>query len=105
MTSSTHIPAILVVLTMLPSLAWAGGDTANGKALAQIWCSNCHLVEGSSTGKDTVPPLADIAQRGAPQQLQARAFLASPHPPMPNFDLARQQVDDIVAYLNSLAAH
>jgi hypothetical protein len=26
----------------------------------------------------------------------------SPHPPMPNISLSRQQIDDIVAYLSSL---
>jgi mono/diheme cytochrome c family protein len=31
-----------------------------------------------------------------------RAWLADPHPPMPNFNLSRQQIDDIVAYLDSL---
>lgn len=89
-------------LALLPSLAWAAGDAARGEALARVWCANCHTVEGTGTGRDTAPPLTDIAKRGAPDQFQARAFLASPHPPMPNFDLARQQIDDIVAYLNGL---
>jgi len=93
----------VAVIALLPSLARAAGDVARGEALARVWCANCHTVEGNSSGKDVAPPLADIAKRGSPEQLQARAFLVSPHPPMPNFDLARQQIDDIVAYLNSLA--
>jgi len=100
----TTSAVIVVALGVLPSLAWAAGDAARGHALARVWCSNCHLVEGSAEGKDVAPPLAQIAKRGAPNQLRARAFLSAPHPPMPNFDLARRQIDDIVAYLNSLAA-
>jgi len=89
-------------LLLAPGAASAGGDAARGEAYAQIWCANCHLVDPAHAGKDSAPPLAEIARRGKPDQLQARAFLNAPHPPMPNFDLARQQVDDIVAYLNSL---
>ncbi len=94
--------AALACSTILPGLALAAGDAENGHALARIWCANCHVIDVAGSGKDTAPPLPAIAQRGAPDQLKARAFLAAPHPPMPNFSLARQQIDDIVAYLNSL---
>ena len=70
-----------------------------------MWCSSCHVVDSEGTAKDVAPPFSDIAARSAPGQLEARAFLVAPHPPMPNFDLAREQIDDIVAYLNSLAGH
>lgn len=93
----------LACFAVLPSVAWAAGDAANGHALVRIWCSSCHVVDAEGGGKDVAPPLPEIARRQAPDQLQARAFLAAPHPPMPNFDLAREQIDDIVAYLNSLA--
>ncbi|HKT20349.1 MAG TPA: cytochrome c [Stellaceae bacterium] len=83
----------------------AAGDAARGEALAQTWCANCHVVEpGSTAAKDTAPSLREIARRGGPDQIEARTFLNAPHPPMPNFDLARAQIDDVVAYLKSLAA-
>ena len=92
---------LLLGLLLAPGLARAAGDPARGEALARVWCVNCHVV--GNTGKDTAPPLAEIARRGDPAQREARAFITSPHPPMPNFNLARQQIDDIVAYLQSLA--
>jgi len=95
---------ILVVLVSASSAGWAAGDAARGEALARTWCANCHIVGGSTSGKDSAPPLPEVAKRGAPAQIQAKAFLSSPHPPMPNFNLAREQIDDIVAYLNTLAA-
>jgi len=88
-------------LALLPHIACAAGDPGRGQALAQVWCVNCPVVGNS--GKDTAPPLAAIARRGDPAQREARAFLNAPHPPMPNFNLAGQQIDDIVAYLQSLA--
>jgi mono/diheme cytochrome c family protein len=95
--------SLSVVLVMAPGLAWAAGDAARGQALTQVWCANCHVVDSHGDGKDTAPPLPEVARRGAPDQIEARTFLNAPHPPMPNFDLARQQSDDIIAYLNSLA--
>ncbi len=92
---------LVTSLALLPHLAWAAGDPDRGQALAQLWCVNCHVVGNS--GKDTAPPLAEIARRGDRTQREARAFLNAPHPPMPNFNLANQQIDDIVAYLQSLA--
>ena len=94
----------LIAAAALPGIAWAAGDAARGEALAQTWCANCHLVEPNSAARDSAPPLRENARRGAPDQIVARTFLNAPHPPMPNFDLARPQIDDIVAYLKSLAA-
>lgn len=85
-----------------PSYASAAGDPEHGRALAQVWCANCHTVERQ--GQDTAPPLEEIARHGSPEEREARAFLNAPHPPMPDFNLARQQIDDIVAYLQSLAS-
>ena len=49
------------------------------------------------------PPFAGIARREAGNPEWVRAWLAAPHPSMPNLNLAPQQVEDIVAYLQSLA--
>lgn len=103
MMQAMKLLAISTALAMLSSSAWAAGDVARGHALAEVWCSNCHIVDADGNGKDAAPPFPVIARRGWPDQRVARAFLNAPHPPMPNFDLARAQIDDIVAYLNSLA--
>ncbi len=81
--------------------AHAAGDAAAGHALARQWCTGCHVVD--NTGQDVAPPFASIARRRAGDPTWVRAWLAAPHPSMPNFNLARQQVEDIVAYLQSLA--
>lgn len=93
----------LTLVALSATAAHAAGDAARGAVLAKAWCSNCHIVDRSGTGKDAAPPFPSIAERNAPDQLQPKAFLAAPHPPMPDFNLARTEIDDIVAYLNSLA--
>jgi mono/diheme cytochrome c family protein len=87
----------------LISEAYAAGDVARGQALANVWCTSCHIVDRKGTGTNVAPPFPKIAERGAPEQRGPRAFLFAPHPPMPDFNLARDQIEDIVAYLNSLA--
>lgn len=82
--------------------AFAAGDAASGLALAKTWCTTCHVVAPSVTGGDNAPPFAAIANRSNLSSGALRAWLTAPHPPMPNLNLSRQQIDDIVAYLDSL---
>ena len=93
---------LLALLAMLAVRAWAAGDAERGHALAQIWCANCHAIDAKGPAKDSAPSFGSIAARGKPEQREARAFLNAPHPPMPDFNLARTQIDDIVAYLATL---
>ncbi len=79
------------------------GDPARGEAMANRWCTSCHLVGGGKSGQDTAPPFAAIAhdpQRGPDYW---RGFLAKPHPPMPPIQFSRQEIEDFVAYFGELA--
>ena len=80
-----------------------GGVVANGRALATTWCSACHLVPGGrpATVAD-VPTFQSLAQRLPTDADVLAAFIANPHPPMPNLSLARQDIRDILAYIASL---
>lgn len=82
--------------------AEAAGNAQAGHALARIWCSSCHVVDESGQGRDTAPPFATIANSSHATRSWLRGWLTQPHPPMPNFNLSRQEIDDIVAYLDSL---
>jgi len=78
-------------------------DVEAGHAIAQRWCANCHVTAEAQRGQDTAPPLATIAERHASDQTWLRAWLTSPHPPMPNLNLTRQEIDNVIAYLATLA--
>lgn len=84
------------------SLAWADGNAKTGALLARHWCGACHGLGGVAS--DAAPPLETIAQRAHDGASWLRAWLADPHPPMPNLTLSRSEIDDIVAYLETLAA-
>ena len=88
--------------TIAVSPAWAAGDVEIGAFLASKWCSGCHLVETSGTGTDAAPSFQSIARNRGADQAWLRAWLISPHPPMPNLNLSRLEIDDLVAYLASL---
>lgn len=85
------------------SPAFAAGDAAAGKALAERWCSSCHIVTAEQkTATTEAPPFADIAARHADAIDALAGFLADPHPPMPQMSLTRQEIDDLLAYIGSL---
>jgi mono/diheme cytochrome c family protein len=96
------LPLLLAGALVFADRACAAGDPEQGHALAKTWCSGCHAVEPGGVQRDApAPPFPSIAAQH-PEQL--RAFLTSPHPPMPNFNLSRSQIDDLVAYIQSLGA-
>lgn len=102
---ATVIAALAAAILSLcaASAAMAAGDEQAGKDLARRWCTGCHVVDRSGAGTDTAPPFPAIARQHSQDQTWLRAWLAEPHPPMPNLNLTRQEIDDIVAYLDSLS--
>jgi mono/diheme cytochrome c family protein len=84
-------------------VASAAGDAAAGKMLAERWCATCHLVAPEQTTATTeAPPFATIAARHGESIDALAAFLADPHPPMPQMSLTRQEIGDLLAYIGSL---
>lgn len=99
------LPALTIALCgNAPISAGAAGNGPAGQALAQRWCSACHAVDRVGPASDTAPAFSTIARTAHRDDAWLRAWLTDPHPPMPNFQLSRQQIDDIMAYLGSLAA-
>ena len=82
--------------------AHAAGDVARGATIAKRWCVNCHVVSADQkSAKVDVPTFSDIAKR-RPDDRAISRFLVDPHPPMPNLNLTRQEIDDVVSYIRSL---
>lgn len=103
---------VIAVALFVPTPSHALDDLANGKRLAVQWCSSCHLVTpDQKQAKVDVPPFMTIAKRSEEDLDQLPAFLADPHSKitkfnqshqMPNFNLSRQAISDLVAYIRSL---
>lgn len=79
------------------------GPVVAGKAIAQTWCVNCHVVTaGQTTGSDQAPTWSSIADRPGTTSDSLHAFLARPHGKMPDFKLGGQDIDNVTAYILSL---
>lgn len=81
------------------------GDPARGRAFAQEVCTPCHHVIPQQFGLrlTTAPSFAAIAATPSMTQTALNAFLASPHPTMPNIMLQSDEAADVIAYILSLA--
>lgn len=76
-----------------------------GRVMAVAKCGSCHAV--GPTGDSpfaAAPPLRQIADLYPPTQLQ-EAFgegVMTGHPAMPQFELTPSEINDLIAYLDSL---
>ncbi|MBW6401877.1 cytochrome c [Roseomonas sp. HJA6] len=96
---------ILLAGTALPALAQTEpGDPAAGRRLAETWCANCHRIapQGPGPVSDAAPAFAAVAAMPSTTRMALAAFLQTPHPRMPNYQLSREEMDDVIAYLLSL---
>ncbi|HDZ74812.1 MAG TPA: c-type cytochrome [Aurantimonas coralicida] len=95
----------LLLPLLLPGAAEAQvkGDAAIGRAIAERWCAACHIVSPEQTsGSADVLTFMTIAEQADEDRGSLKAFLADPHPVMPDMSLTRQEIRDIVAYIGSL---
>jgi len=94
-------PVLALVLTAVPAAA-IPADPEQGERIAQRWCAPCHLASpDQKQASADVPPFVTLARSKTDQQLAA--FLTDPHPRMPNLNLSREEIADIVAFIRSLA--
>ncbi|HYD70822.1 c-type cytochrome [Azospirillum sp.] len=98
-----RLAAGALLLAVLPHGPAGAADARNGRAIAERWCTACHVVAEGQAGSDAAPSLPQVARNRATDQRWLRAWLTDPHPPMPNLNLSRGDIDDLVAYLERLA--
>lgn len=94
--------ALVLLGAALAARGAAAQDPDSGRRLAMKWCVSCHIVVPGADGSDAAPPFETIANDPRVSERGLRAWLAEPHPPMPNLHLDRLEIDDVVAYLESL---
>ena len=97
--------------------AAAGLTAADGKSLAQQYCTACHrvtkeqaqppdVVVDTGTGPETfpAPSFARIAARSDRTEAQLRERILNPHYPMRAQQFIPEELDAIIAYILSLRA-
>ncbi len=97
-----HRLVLGLVLVLLGGAAQAA-DPERGLQLARTWCAQCHIVAPGDAGSDAGPPFSVVAGSLEPDGEFLRQWLLAPHEPMPFLDLADPEVDDLRAYIQSLA--
>lgn len=91
--------AVCAAMTVRPAVA---GDPAAGRALAERWCTGCHLIGADGPGSDMAPPFHAIASDPTKSREGLVIWLATPHTNMPNLGLSRLEIEDLVSYIVSL---
>ena len=82
------------------------GSPDKGALLADRFCSNCHLTDDGSRNAVPagIPTFRGIANKPGQTGMHIVNVLIAPHPPMPNMNLSREEIGDIIAYLQGLRA-
>ena len=111
--SRVHWFAVAVVHL---ALVWCASATASaqvaepsaekGRELAIRLCRSCHLIENASAQAVPAGTLTFRGMATKPGQTveQITAVLIQPHAPMPDIQLTRAEIDNIIAYLDALPA-
>jgi cytochrome c len=101
-TATRLIAASALLQAWSPALAAAAGRPEAGRLLVTSSCTSCHTAPAAQSGTDVAPPFAAIARDNRGNSAWIRLWLTDPHPPMRGINLTRQQIDDVIAYLESL---
>ena len=103
-TRSFVLSAAISIYSICGVAAPVRGDPEAGRQLVLASCIGCHALTGSNRATDGAPPLSFLAKDNRARPAWVRGWLMDPHPPMPTIALNRAQIDNIVAYLNTLAS-
>jgi mono/diheme cytochrome c family protein len=94
------LAAALLLVSLTPTRA---ADATNGARLAKIWCASCHIVGRTPPARTQPgPPSFPSLARGGLSPARLRTFLIKPHGDMPDLSLTRAEIEDLVAYIESL---
>ena len=77
-----------------------------GARLARQTCASCHAVGRRGASPTAAPPFRDIVRRHSLSELEGRFVdgAVADHPPMPAYVFRASEIDDLMAYLETLQA-
>jgi len=77
---------------------------SDGRAIAERWCVSCHDIGAGDTrtAKDVAPTFESVAHRPNLSREHLETWIGNPHPPMPNMHLTREEIENLVEYIESL---
>jgi mono/diheme cytochrome c family protein len=83
------------------ALAQMSGDPGLGRQTALTLCATCHLVanEQTSPPMDGVHTFEELARDRRVTESRLRGFLNRPYPPMPDPELSRQEIENLLSFI------
>jgi len=93
---------LIAILGLMATPVLAAGNADTGQQLAEKWCSSCHNIGTATRTTDAAPSFPSLAEQARTNPSWTKAWLTAPHPPMEGIQLSRREIDDIVAYLQSV---
>lgn len=96
-------PLVIGIITISVTSV-AAADVENGRALAEENCARCHDIAVGGASKMHPPSFSAIAGYRPEEQILSRILYPALHSPMPAWTnwISRDEVDDLVAYIQSL---
>lgn len=76
-------------------------DAKRGQRLAERFCATCHAIDSAYKGAVVAGVPSFLSFTKLPNRRIAGALIA-PHKPMPNMQLTRNEISDIIAYIIDL---
>lgn len=92
----------LAVTSAFPAVAAEQGNAKAGLEFATEFCSSCHAVAGDFSPLAAATPFKEVAERPGMTGTALAVFLQTSHPTMPNIILNKQDMFDVIAYIDSL---
>lgn len=96
----------LLVLACLPAHSQSYGDVVKGKAFVERNCARCHAVTLNDDSHMPEAPALRTLHNRYPIDSLSEAFaegIVTGHPEMPQFELDTQTINNMLAYIESLA--
>ena len=76
-------------------------DASRGKRLSEKLCASCHVVRPDQT-RGVVAGVPSFRAMAELSGQRISSILISPHTPMPNMQLTRNEIADIITYIDDL---
>ena len=76
-------------------------DASRGQRLSESLCASCHLV-GSGKTSGAIAGMPSFRTFSELPNKRILSALIMPHTPMPNIQLTRNEIADIIAYIDDL---
>lgn len=83
----------------------ASGDAAEGRRMAEVYCATCHAIGARGDSPHPMAPRFRTLSEAYPVESLSEAFaegILVGHPDMPEFRLEPAQIDDLLAYIQSV---